>query len=455
MQPIEVGAVSGARAQIRSLVLSGDTFDQPAEELRELQLEAAREAFAAHRERIPLLRTRAEETGVREITGPDDLVPLLFSHTSYKSYPVSLITAGRWDRLLRWYTTVSTVEPADVDIDGVRDIDEWTERITAAGHRPYITSGTSGKVSFLNCAASDLSFLHDILEHLTCWPDPLPPKPTRRGYLLAPASGPMRSIDGFRWHAEVFARPGETRLLTDDPLRVSELMSSALLRRRIAEGTATPQEISSYETASQAREAEMDAAVSGIVDDIAAHRDEPLLIAGMNNQQFALIQALRARGVPDGGLHPDTLVLSGGGNKGRALPEDYQQQFAAFYDGVRRVRSYGMTELQGSCLACEKGRYHVPPWVIPLVLDQQGETLLNPEHGVVEGRFAFLDVSLEGRWGGLISGDRVLVDFSPCDCGRPGPAVLPDIQRYGDLGGDDKITCAATLDSYVRGMIHG
>ena len=137
--------MASAREQIRSLVRSGDTFDQPAEDMAELQLEAAREAFADHRERIPLLRTRAEETGVREVTGLDDLVPLLFSHTSYKSYPVSLITAGRWDRLLRWYSTVSVVEPDEVDVDGVRDIDEWTERITAAGHRPYITSGTSGK----------------------------------------------------------------------------------------------------------------------------------------------------------------------------------------------------------------------------------------------------------------------------------------------------------------------
>lgn len=447
--------MASAREQIRALVLSGDPFDQPGRETRELQLEAAREAFVSHRERIPLLRTRAQETGVHEIAGLDDLVPLLFSHTSYKSYPVSLITRGHWDRLLRWYTTVSVVEPGDVDIEGVRDIDEWTDRIRAAGHRPYITSGTSGKVSFLNCDESDLRFLHDILEHLTCWPDPLPPTPTRRGYLLAPASGPMRSIDGYRWHADVFARAGETLRLTDDPMRVSDLMSSALLRRRMAEGTATPQEISAFETTSQSREQELGAAMDRIVDDIAAHHDEPLLIAGMNNQQFALIQALRARGVPDGGLHPDTLVLSGGGNKGRALPDDYQQQFAAFYDGVRRVRSYGMTELQGSCLACEQGGYHVPPWVIPLVLDEPGEKLLNPEQGVVEGRFAFLDVSLEGRWGGLISGDRVFVDFSPCDCGRPGPSVLPDIQRYGDLGGDDKITCAATLDSYVRGMIHG
>ncbi|MGW1780546.1 hypothetical protein ACWCQQ_15590 [Streptomyces sp. NPDC002143] len=444
-----------AREQIRSLVLSDDPFDQPAQDIQELQLEAAREAFTAHRARIPLLHTRAQDTGVREITALDDLVPLLFSHTSYKSYPVSLITAGRWDRLLRWYTTVSAVEPDDVDLDGVHDIDAWTDRITAAGHRPYITSGTSGKVSFLNCDASDLGFLHDILENLTCWPDPLPPEPIRRGYLLAPAGGPMRSIDGYRWHAEVFARPGETLLLTEEPLRVSELMSSALLRRRMAEGTATPQEISAFESRSAAREQELDAAVARIVDDIAEHRDEPLLVAGMNNQQFTLIQALRARGVADGSLHPDTLVLSGGGNKNRALPDDYQQQFASFYEGVRRVRSYGMTELQGSCLACEQGNHHVPPWVIPLVLDESGEKLLNTEQTVVEGRFAFLDVSLEGRWGGLISGDHVLVDFARCACGRPGPAVLPDITRYGDLGGDDKITCAATLDSYVRGMIHG
>src|SRR5581483_5196766 len=153
-----------------------------------------------------------------------------------------------------------------------------------------ITSGTSGKVSFLNCSAAGLQFLHATLDNLTCWPDPLPPKPTRRGYLLAPADGPMRSIDGFRWHAEVFALPGETLLLTDEPLRVSDLMSSALLRRRMTEGTATPQEVSAFESATAGREEQLTAAMDRIVDDIAAHRDHPLLIAGMNNQQFTLIQ---------------------------------------------------------------------------------------------------------------------------------------------------------------------
>jgi hypothetical protein len=444
--------MAGARAQIRELVGSGDPFNQPAAELRGLQLEAARECFTELRERIPLLRRRADEVGVTEISTVADLVPLLFSHTSYKSYPMSYLTAGHWDRLLRWYSTVSVVEPSEVDVEGVSDIDEWVERITAAGHRPYITSGTSGKVSFLNCNVADRDMLRSIVGNLTCWPNPLPAERARRAYLLAPASGPMRSIEGFNMHADVFA--SEIVRLTDEPLRVSELMSAGLLRRRMAEGTATPEEIRTFEDASGDRQHQMNLAVEKLIDDIVAHHHEPLLIAGMNAQQFTLITSVRSRGVPDADFHRDTLVLAGGGNKGLLLPEDYQQQFAAFYGDVRRVRSYGMTELQGSCPACEQGNFHVPPWVIPLLLDEPGETLLNADEGVVEGRFAFLDVSLEGRWGGLISGDRVSIDFSPCACGRPGPAVLPDIQRYGDLGGDDKINCSATLDSYVRGMIH-
>ncbi len=445
--------MTSAREDIRSLVRSGDPFDRPAGDLRALQLEAARECFAEHRDRVPLLRRRADEVGVKEIGAEADIVPLLFSHTSYKSYPLSYLTGGHWDRLLRWYSTVSVVEPGEVDVEGVTDIDDWIGRLAAAGHRVYITSGTSGKVSFLNNTVKDRELLRDIMAHLTCWPRPLPPDRSRRGYILAPASGPMRSIDGFRMHADLFVKEGGLTLLTEDPLRVSELMRTALMRKKLADGTATPQEVKDFESSSGDREGVMSEAMDRLVEDVIAHRHEPVFIAAMNNQQYALIQGVRARGIPDGEFHPDSLVLAGGGNKNNVLPEDYMQQLSAFYGNVRRVRSYGMTELQGSCLSCEKGNYHVPPWVLPLLLDEPGETLLNADGGVVEGRFSFLDLSLEGRWGGLITGDRVRVNFSPCECGRSGISVLPDITRYGDLGGDDKITCAATLDSYVRGMI--
>ena len=69
-------------------------------------------------------------------------------------------------------------------------------------------------------------------------------------------------------------------------------------------------------------------------------------------------------------------------------------------------------------------------------------------------RYAFLDTSIEGRWGGLITGDRIFVDYDDCACGRPGPTITRDIARYGELGDDgDKISCAGTFDSYVRGIV--
>ena len=86
-----------------------------------------------------------------------------------------------------------------------------------------------------------------------------------------------------------------------------------------------------------------------------------------------------------------------------------------------------------------------------LPLDAPGEELLDASDGEIEARAAFFDLSLEGRWGGVISGDRVTVDFRACDCGHKGPTIGPEIVRYADLEGGDKITCAGTIDAYVRG----
>jgi hypothetical protein len=61
-------------------------------------------------------------------------------------------------------------------------------------------------------------------------------------------------------------------------------------------------------------------------------------------------------------------------------------------------------------------------------------------------------LSLDGRWGGVISGDKISIDFSPCACGNKGPSIRDDIARYADLEGDDKIGCAGTVDAYVRGL---
>jgi hypothetical protein len=88
-----------------------------------------------------------------------------------------------------------------------------------------------------------------------------------------------------------------------------------------------------------------------------------------------------------------------------------------------------------------------------MLLDESGENLLTPPAtGEIEGRAAFFDLSLDGRWGGVISGDKIRATWEPCACGNRSPSVHEDIQRYADLASGDKIACSGTIDAYVRGV---
>ena len=82
-------------------------------------------------------------------------MPLLFAHTVYKSYPPSFVEQGRWDRMLQWLQTLSVADVSGVDVDGVKDVDDWIARLWDAGHMVLATSGSSGKCSFLNHTRGD------------------------------------------------------------------------------------------------------------------------------------------------------------------------------------------------------------------------------------------------------------------------------------------------------------
>ena len=202
----------------------------------------------------------------------------------------------------------------------------------------------------------------------------------------------------------------------------------------------------------------MSEALNRLLDTILAHRDEPIVLTGMWAQHMAIIQRARELGIPDGAFHPKSYISAGGGVKGVTLPPDYVEQVDRFWGPVIRGTGYGMTEMLQLMPRCEARRYHIAPGLIMLLLDQPGEKLVAPPvgtAGVVEGRFGFVDLMYEGRWGGLISGDKVQVDFSGhCPCGRHGPTILDTIVRYSQVtGGDDHIGCAGTIDAYVRGAM--
>src|SRR5688500_9824318 len=80
---------------------SRDPFSKPAGEIGALQLQAAREVVAIQKGRIKIVGRRIEESGTSDISSAKDLLPLLFAHTVYKSYPVALLKRGQWDKLLK------------------------------------------------------------------------------------------------------------------------------------------------------------------------------------------------------------------------------------------------------------------------------------------------------------------------------------------------------------------
>lgn len=446
------------RQQLLDLIVNPDEAYNLAEaDLLPLQLQAAQELFEERLEQIPLLRKRAEDAGIEKINSFDDLVPLLFAHTVYKSYPQSFFDNNRWDRMLQWLQTLSVDKVTDVDVAGVSNVDEWIERLWAAGHMVLATSGTSGKVSFLNHTRGDRAMKTRHFRHSVGWP--LVKETSKRPmFWLGPINGPNSAIESANINAENFGQPGAIFVLTEEPLRISEVSEGAALRKRMSEGTATPDEITQHQEKNAGKAKEAQLAMRELADKILDHRHEPIYLTGMWAQHMQIIERARERGIADGEFHPETVVNAGGGVKGVALPDDYQEQVDRFYGDVIRPGAYGMTEMMHLLPRCEAGRYHRAPGLVLLPLDRSGEKLLKKEDaqdGIVEARMAFLDLGYEGRWGGMITGDKVTVDFSDtCPCGRHGPTLLDNITRFAQQPGeDDHIGCAGTIDSYIRGAV--
>jgi len=442
-----------ARSELLNLRDAPDPFARAPSEVAELRLEAVRELFTERRGEVSLLDRLARENGVAEVVRLKDAVPLLFSHTTYKSYPHAFLKNRQWGRLQQWLAMVSVRSPRDVDTEGVEDVDDWIQRLWRAGHLVATTSATSGKVSLLPRNAEDHVFTREFVRRMPGWPEPITPDNSRHFFMFGPKAGSYVAAFMGEMIADAYGRPDSRHYLSEERLKVADVSRLAELRTRIAEGSATPSEIAAMKDQAARQSAATNKRLDEMLDTIISRRDEPMYILGLWGQLWDLMQRARERGVADGQFHPDTLVSTGGGTKGAALPPDYQEQILAFLGPVKTLQSYGMSEMSWFLPRCPANRYHQVPWIVPMLLNDAGDELIEAQTGVVKGRFACIDVSLGDRWGGLISGDQVEIDFSPeCPCGRHGPTLLPTITRYSDIG-DDRIGCAGTIDSYVKGAL--
>lgn len=435
---------------------SGTAYSIPFCDVRDLQVAAMNERLAERIDKIRLVGFRARQAKISQIHDFADAVQLLLPHTAYKSYPESFLLEGKWDKLTKWLGTVSTYPTGDTDLDGVSDVDGWVARLEKAGHPVSCSSGTTGKSAMLIASKADLRWTAEDSVVACAWVTGIAPAQDRNVFSLAPVAAVPRNLAIMERLHQTYGNPkAELFRYPVPPITVGSITRMIALRKAIADGTAMPADIAEFQSTGAAREKSLDAATGITVEALCKARHEKLYLIGLWGNLHKVAVAMRERGFSARDFHPENMMYVGGGLKRELLPPDYREFVCETFNIApgRNFQFYGMQELGTVKPRCNKaGRYHIPPWVVCLPLSKDADALLPMDQGEVQCRGGFFDLSMDGRWGGVISGDRIEVDFSPCACGAQSPSIRDNIARYADLEGDDKIGCAGTIDAYVRGV---
>jgi hypothetical protein len=372
--------MGAAADRLTGMVRADNRFDYSAAETRETQIAALNERFHERKDCLKLLGHRAEEAGTNEIRSVEHMVPLLFPHTAYKSYPESFLMDERWDRLTKWLGTVSPYPIEHVDLEHITDIDEWIARLAAKGYFISCSSGTTGKSAMLIASQKDMDWSKIDTVGVFSWGSGVEPAQDRKMIGCAPVASVPKNLTIGEAQRAAFANPDWERFnYPVPPITVGSLTKMVVMRKKISDGTATPQEIADFEATSKDRQEVLDRAVVLAAEEIIKHREKKLMVSGLWSGLYAVAKVVRDMGFSARDFHPDNCIYVGGGLKRALLPDDYQQFVHETFNipHNRDFQNYSMQELNSGMPKCRTcGRYHVPPWIVPMILDKDGDNLL-------------------------------------------------------------------------------
>jgi hypothetical protein len=425
--------------------------------MEELQLAALTLRFHQGLEQVAMVSKLAGRQRITQINEFDDIVPLLFEHTMYKSYPLSLLERQQFDKLTSWVSKLTPIDLSAVDASECNSIDSWLAVLAdKAELQITYTSGTSGTMSFLPVSRHDHRVRARVNRAAYLQTFGEPPSP-------AALDEPVHLIGSAnRWHAAQAMRievaHGEDAYTHLSPIRPSAdlLWLAARLRFAAARGDSARVEVPA---ALLARRGELEqaqasepGAIQAWIDEIGRLQGEHVLWQVFPANIYEIAAARLEKG-ERWSFTPESRVVCQGGSKGRVLPPDWFDTVRSFIEVGRVIQTYGMAELTGLSPLCSAGRYHIQPWVIPFVLDPETSKLL-PRQGVQTGRFAFFDLAANSHWGGLMTGDEIALDFDgQCECGATTLHFSSQVSRLSEKrGGDDKISCTATPQAYEEAM---
>lgn len=439
-----------------------DLFHLSPDQIRKLQKHWVCKRFSELRPNIAMLDKLAQEQGIDDVREVEDIAPLLFAHTVYKSYPLSYIERNRFDKLTKWLSGLTTTDLSGVDAVGVETIDDWLDLLDAKSNlMVFHTTGTTGKLSFLprtKAQGRTMAELNAI--RVRDWhgghsrPDML--KDHRP--VIAPGyrygASTAQRLGAF--HAELFAGGYDNALYLYPDKRMSADLLSLSGRIRNAEARGElgalqiPPALLQRREEFLALERERPQAVAEFLDQARVRfGGQDVHISGV----YPLLFDWAEDGLKQGYRHifgRNTVVATGGGTKGKVFPDNWKAMIKEFIGCDEFDDVYGMTEIISFCPRCEQDKYHISPLAVSFLLDPKTGTLLPRKDGTT-GRMAQFDLMPDSYWAGFVSGDEVTVSGwdRPCACGRTGLYAEPQIRRYSEMeGGDDKLLCSGAPEAH-------
>ena len=437
-----------------------EMYSLPREELDALQLAGVQGRFAELRDNIPMLKKLADEQGITEINHLDDLVPLLFEHTMYKSYPASLLEKGRFGQINKWLSKLTTKDLTDVDVSDCKSIDDWLLKMSAEKQMEIChSSGTSGTMSFLPHSTDEYDMLGKtmLMTNVQAFgeePD------DEEIHVIFPhfRSGSGSMLRGNDLMVKYIAK-GEERFHSAYEGRMSSdvMYLAARIRAASAKGTLDRLKISDEMMARKKEFEKIEAEMPAHMDRFYNDKFEELKGKRIYvSCPWNLLYDMAKSGLAEGRKNlfsKNSIIATGGGSKGLEQPEGWEDVVCEFF-GVERLRmGYGMSEVMAVNAMSKAGQYHIAPWVVAFCLDPDTGKVM-PRKGKTTGRAAFFSLLARHAWGGFITGDEITINWDTmCASGQTTYHLDPLVQRFTDkTGDDDKITCAATTEAHQEAM---
>jgi hypothetical protein len=420
-------------------------------ELEQLQMHAISVRFGSLLGKLRSLQLLADATGTRQLTSLEAVAPLLFPHSFYKSYDEQLLNQGRYQDLTDWVQKLTAIDLKKAREQEFATLDQWFDMLESkAGLIVSHSSGTTGRLSLV--ARSKAEIENNARYAKLSIPDWTgkaidSKRPAQFSVIWASFaegySAVSRGSNAFRYG---YAKTPQD-FYPSIPGRLSADWHYFTLCTQRAQAAGQSQPIASPYVADQhakmdasfkAHDAQTDAILDLMEDKL---KDERVLLVGAPFVLLQLAQAGARRGLSNV-LAPGSAIMSFGGLKGKPAEERMTETILRFGGVDAFTNLFVMTEAGSALIACKQGHFHLYPWVVPYLLDPVTGVLL-PRDGTRTGRLALFDLLAKTYWGGLVTADKVTLDWSPCACGRGSARIHPDIGRFDDGAGEGVPPCPA------------